>query len=396
MNYTKEYFDKYIERRGTGSSKWDGCNEKFGVDKAIEMLPMWIADMDFRSPQEVIEAIKSKAAAECYGYSVKPDSFYDAIIKWVKRHYGWDVKKEWIIFTPGVIPGFTIAIQKFTNPGDGIIVQTPVYYPFMDGVHNNGRTLVKNNLIEKNGYWTMNFAQLEQQAKDHKNKLLILSNPHNPVGRAWTHEELKKVGEICADNGVVVESDEIHADLMMKGHTHQAMAPISEKIMNNTLTSYAPSKTFNLAGLQTAYIIIPNDNLRATFTTGMTANRVFNMNWFGPAALETAYNQCDGYVTALCAYVDDNMDYMKAYIAKNLPQLKMQKSEATYMVWVDFRGTGMSTEEIEKFIAQKAHIGVDCGSWFGDGGSGYLRFNVACPRSLLEKAMQQLSAAFKK
>ena len=393
MEYTKEYFDRYIERRGTRSIKWDGCNDKFGVDPSVEMIPMWIADMDFQAPREVIDAVVKKAEEGIYGYSTKPDSFYETIIRWVKARYGWDVKKEWIIFTPGVIPGFTIAIQNFTDPGDGIIVQTPVYYPFMDGIRNNGRRIIENVLKEENGYYTMDFEDLEAKAKDPKNKLMILSNPHNPVGRAWTPEELEKVGNICADNGVVLVSDEIHADLMMKGSSHQAMCALSEKIKQNTITNYAPSKTFNLAGLQTAYAIIPNDEMRKVFNEGLTANRIYNMNWFGPVALEAAYNSCGNYVEALNEYLDSNMDYMKDYLEKNLPQLHMRKPEATYMPWVDFRDTGMTPDEIEHFITHKAHIGVDMGSWFGECGKGFLRFNVACPRSTLEKALDQLKAA---
>lgn len=395
MEYTKEYFDYDLDRRNTRSMKWDGCNAKFGVDPSVEMVPMWIADMDFRAPQEVVEALKQRVECQAYGYTTKPDSFYDAIINWVDRHYHWKVQKDWIVFTPGVIPGYTIVIQSFTEPGDGIIVQTPVYYPFMDGVNNNGRKLVLNPLKEENGHWTMDFEDLEAKVKDPANKLLILSNPHNPVGRAWTKEELEKLGNLCADNNVLLISDEIHADLMMGGHKHQAVCALSEKIRQNTITHYAPSKTFNLAGLQTAYAIIPNDEMRAKYVKGMNANRIFNMNWFGSTALEAAYNHCDGYVTALCDYVTANIDYMADFLKEKLPMLKMEKAEATYMVWVDFRGTGMSTEEIEAFIAQKAHIGTDMGSWFGPGGEGYLRFNLACPRKLLEKALNQLEAALK-
>lgn len=394
MNYTKAYFDKCYNRKNTRSMKWDGCNEKFGVDSKIEMIPMWIADMDFPSPQEVIDCLHERVDCGSYGYTTKPESFYNAIIHWVKKRYDWEIKKEWIIFTPGVIPGFTVTIQNFTAPGDGIIVQSPVYYPFMDGVINNGRKLVLNPLIEKDGDWTMDFDDLEQKVKDPNNRLLILCNPHNPVGRAWRKDELEKLGEMCADHNVLVISDEIHADLIMPGHTHQPLSKISSKIQNNTMTHYAPSKTFNLAGLQTAFVIIPNNAMRSRYQSGLDSNRIFNMNWFGSTALETAYNQCESYVDALCTYVSENMDYMASFIEKELPMLKMKKAEATYMVWVDFRGTQWKTVQIEEFIAQKAHIGVDMGSWFGEGGAGYLRFNLACPREILVRAMSQLKQAF--
>ncbi len=394
MAYDQTFFDRYLERRGTRSVKWDGCNEKFGVAPEVEMLPMWIADMDFPAPDEVVEAVVERAQHGAFGYITKPDSFYQAIISWVKRRYGWEVKKEWIVFTPGVIPGFNVTYQNFTAPGDGIIVQTPIYYPFMDGIRNNGRTMVVNQLLEQDGCWTMNFEELAQQVKDPANKILIMANPHNPTGRCWTREELTRLGELCTDNDVLMICDEIHADLIMEDSAFCSVGTLSDRICQNTIFHYAPSKTFNLAGLQTAFAIIPNDDIRAKFEEGMTANRIINMNWFGQVATEVAYNHCEAYVTGLCAYVSANMDYMMDYLTKNLPRLKMKKSEGTYMVWVDFRGTGMTTEQIEHFIIHKAHIGVDLGSWFGPGGEGHLRFNLACPRSLVEKAMQMLHSAF--
>lgn len=393
MEYTDAYFDEPLERRNTWSKKWDGCAANFGLESNAGIIPMWIADMDFRAPQEVVEVLRQRVECQAYGYSTEPDCFYQAIQDWVKRHYHWDVKKEWIVFTPGVIPGYNIVIQSFTQPGDGIIVQPPVYYPFMDSVRFNGRTIVYNPLQEKEGDYTMDFADLEAKVKNPRNKLLILCNPHNPVGRVWTREELETQGNLCADNGVLLISDEIHADLMMDGAEHQAVCAISEKLRQNTITHYSPSKTFNLAGLQTAYAIIPNDRLRERYLAGIKANRIFNMNWFGGPALVAAYTQCDGYVKALCRYVSANMDFMGDFLKERLPQLKMKKPEGTYMIWVDFRGTGMTAEEIESFIVQQAHIGTDMGSWFGPGGAGYLRFNLACPRSTLEKALEQLEKA---
>lgn len=393
MSYTGEYFDEYLDRRETNCFKWDGIGEKFGVKHPEEIIPMWIADMDFRSPREVIDTIVERAQTQAYGYTIKKQEFFDAIIQWVDRHYHWKIEKDWIVFTPGVIPGFYMAIQQFTKPGEGVIVQTPVYYPFMEGVENNDRKLVLNPLIEKDGYWTMDFEDLERKAQDPTNKLMIISNPHNPVGRAWTAAELEKLVDICERNHVIVVSDEIHADLMMDGHEHHALCAVSEKARKFAITQYAPSKTFNLAGLQTSYAVIPDVQLREAFLRQQTANRLGAMNWFGAAALVTAYTKCDDYVTALCDYVSANMDYMVHFLKERLPELKMTKPEATYMVWVDFRGTGMRTEEIEKFILEKAHIATDMGSWFRDGGEGYLRFNLACPRSILEKALLQLEKA---
>lgn len=395
MEYNQTFFDTYLERRGTRSSKWDGCNARFGVDPSVELLPMWIADMDFRSPTEVVEALAQRVQTQAFGYTTVPDSFYDAILSWVERRYHWKIQKEWIVFTPGVVPAFNVAYQAFTQPGDGIIVPSPSYYPFFDGVRNNGRKVVACPLVEADGYWTLDFDLLERQVKDPDNKVLILSNPHNPTGRCWTAQELERLGTLCAENGVILLSDEIHADLIMEGGCHTCVGTLSQRIVDNTIFHFAPSKTFNLAGLQTAYTVIPNPELRQRFTAAITANRVINMNWFGQVALETAYNQCEGYVDALCRYVSANMDYMADYLKENLPMLKMRRSEGTYMVWVDFRGTGMTTEEIEHFIIHKAHIAVDLGSWFGEGGAGFLRFNLACPRMLMERAMEQLTQAFR-
>ena len=395
MEYNQTFFDTYLERRGTRSSKWDGCNARFGVDPSVELLPMWIADMDFRSPTEVVEALAQRVQTQAFGYTTVPDSFYDAILSWVERRYHWKIQKEWIVFTPGVVPAFNVAYQAFTQPGDGIIVPSPSYYPFFDGVRNNGRKVVACPLVEADGYWTLDFDLLEQQVKDPDNKVLILSNPHNPTGRCWTAQELERLGTLCAENGVILLSDEIHADLIMEGGCHTCVGILSQRIVDNTIFHFAPSKTFNLAGLQTAYTVIPNPELRQRFTAAITANRVINMNWFGQVALETAYNRCEGYVDALCLYVSANMDYMADYLKENLPMLKMRRSEGTYMVWVDFRGTGMTTEEIERFIIHDAHIAVDLGTWFGEGGAGFLRFNLACPRMLVERAMEQLTQAFR-
>ena len=395
MVYDQTFFDTYLERRGTRSSKWDGCNAKFGVDPSVELLPMWIADMDFRSPTEVVEALAQRVQTQAFGYTIVPDSFYDAILSWVERRYHWKIQKEWIVFTPGVVPAFNVAYQAFTQPGDGIIVPSPSYYPFFDGVRNNGRKVAACPLVEADGYWTLDFDLLEQQVKDPDNKVLILSNPHNPTGRCWTAQELERLGTLCAENGVILLSDEIHADLIMEGGCHTCVGTLSQRIVDNTIFHFAPSKTFNLAGLQTAYTVIPNPELRQRFTAAITANRVINMNWFGQVALETAYNRCEGYVDALCRYVSANMDYMADYLKENLPMLKMRRSEGTYMVWVDFRGTGMTTEEIERFIIHDAHIAVDLGTWFGEGGAGFLRFNLACPRMLVERAMEQLTQAFR-
>lgn len=394
MKYGFEFFDQYVERRNTRCVKWDACNERFGVGTDVELLPMWIADMDFRSPDEVVEAVVQRAELGLYPYISAGDSFAAAAADWVCRRYHWHTEKDEIVFTPGVIPGFNAAYQHFSQPGDGIIMQTPVYYPFMDSIISNGRRVVNCPMLEKDGQWSMDFAAIEQAVQEPSNRILIMSNPQNPTGRCFSREELERLGTLCADNDVLLICDEIHADLIMNGASFCSMGTLSEKVRQNAIFHYAPSKTFNLASLQTSYAVVPNEAIRAGLQAGLAANRIVNMNWFGPAAMEAAYGKCEEYVDGLCAYVSANMEYMERYLHDHLPQLRMQKSEGTYMVWVDFRGTGMSTEEIESFIIHRAHIAVDMGSWFGKGGEGFLRFNLACPRMLVERAMRQLSEAF--
>ena len=389
-------FDEIIDRKNIHSSKWDDYNNRLGVDKSVEMIPMWVADMDFNSPKEVVDEIKKRAAVGNYGYIVPPEDFYNSIISWFKKRYDVNVKKDWIVFSPGVLPGLNAAIQSLTNKNDGIIIQEPVYYPFMDGANNNERKIVNNQLINNNGHYEIDFDDLEAKCKDSNNKLMIISNPHNPVGRSWTKEELIKLCKLCCDNDVILISDEIHSDLTMKGHKHEVVLGLSDEISQNSIVMHSASKTFNLAGLQTAYSIIPNENIRNKVAERLKKNRIINMNWFGPFALATAYNNCEYYVDELCEYVYQNMLYMKEFIDSKLPNIKMNISEATYLVWVDFRGTGMSNEQIEHFITHEAHIAVDYGRWFGNGGEGFLRINLACPRKILEKAMDNLLNAFKK
>ncbi|MBO5492856.1 MAG: pyridoxal phosphate-dependent aminotransferase [Pyramidobacter sp.] len=395
MKYTREYFEQMPVRQGTMSTKWDWCNTRFKLPADAKVLPMWVADMDFYSPREVIEAVKMRADLGCWGYTCKTPELFDAIVGWVARRYGWQTAREEICLTPGVIPGFHMAIQAFTNPGDGVIIQPPVYYPFKSGVEINGRVVVNNPLKEKDGEWTIDFDDLEAKAKDPHTTMMIFCNPHNPAGRAWSAEDVARVAGICECHGVVLVSDEIHADLIMPGHEHHAACAVCPDLKNNCVTFYAPSKTFNLAGLQTAYAVIPGAELRSKFQKALEVAHLGIANSFGTAAMIAAYTHCDDYVTALCEYVDANMDFMKEFIETRLPELKMKKSQATYMVWVDFRGTGMNADEIENFILYKAKIATDMGRWFGPGGEGWLRFNLAVPRALLEKALLQLEAALK-
>ena len=386
-------FDEYIERRGTNCVKWDDYKERFAGLDTEGLLPMWIADMDFRAPQPVIDALENRIRHGIFGYNCKPDSFYNAIINWVKRRYVWEIKKDWVVFTPGVIPGFTIAIQALTQPGDGIIIQTPVYYPFANSIENNGRVIKNNKLRIKNGRYEMDFEDLKEKARDPKTKLLILSNPHNPVGRVWTSEELKKLADICLENDIKIVSDEIHGDIIFRGHKHIPLSSLGKEVADITITTCSPSKTFNVAGLQTAYMVIPSDSIREQFNKQLTANRIFNISALGQVTLEAAYNDSEDYLIQLLDYLEANLDYMEKFIRDELKNIKLYRPEGTYLVWLDFKGTGMRNDEIKRFIIEKAKIAVDQGDWFGEGGEGFARFNIACPRSTLERAMNQLKKA---
>lgn len=387
-------FDEYIERRGTGCLKWDEYTQKFGVPSDFEMIPMWIADMDFKSPQPVIDELRKRVEHGVFGYFGKDDAFYDSIISWVGRRYGWKIEREWIVFTPGVVPALNIAIQAFTKPGDGVIAQRPVYYNFTDGIINNGRIILNNELIPGESRYEIDFDDLEAKAALPSTKLMLFCTPHNPGGRVWTEQELNRVGEICVRHGVVLLSDEIHADIIMKGYRHISTATLSREIADVTIASFAPSKTFNLAGMQTAYNVIPNPEIRAAFEKQLTANRVFMINAFGGFALRAAYDKCEYYVSEMCDYVEGNIDYAMAYIRDNLPKVSAHRPEGTYLLWVDFRNSGLTVDEMKERMIRRARIAPDFGDWFGEKSALFARLNLACPRALAKRAMKGLSDGF--
>ena len=390
-------FDEYIERRGTESYKWDGYHPEFPeVPETQELLPLWVADMDFKCPQPVIDAVTKRAELGIYGYSVtNSDGFVEAACTWVKRRYHYNIEKEWIVYTRGIIPGYNIAIQAFTNPGDGVLIQRPVYSPYTDSIVTNGREVVDSPLKRVNGHYEIDFEDFEVKAARPNTKLMIMSNPHNPIGRVWTDEELQKIGEICVKHHVIIVSDEVHADLIMKGYRHVPIASLSKEIADITISAYAPSKTFNMAGLQTSYFVISNPFLRADFVGQQARNRIWDINFFGSAALQAAYTECDEWLDELLIYLEDNMDFMKEYLESHIPKLKMNKPEGTYLVWVDFTGTGLSGEQLQKKMLEEAKIAVDFGDWFGDGYELFARFNVACPRNILQEALHRLEKVFK-
>ncbi|HZK55670.1 MAG TPA: MalY/PatB family protein [Desulfosporosinus sp.] len=389
-------FSEYINRMGTDSAKWDGFEERYPGFDSRGCIPMWVADMDFKAPQEVIDAIVEKGKFGVYGYPrSKGDSFDKAVIDWIYKRHAWKLSKEWIVPTAGIVPAVTYAIQAFTQEGQGVIIQPPVYYPFKQTIKKNKRIVIKNSLMldPKTYNYAIDFEDLEHKVKDPNNKLLILCNPHNPMGRVWSVDDLRKIGELCLNNGVLVFTDEIHSDLIFKGYKHTPLGMLSDSINQNIITAYSPSKTFNLAGLQTSAIIIANKKIRKKYVNQLEINCVGNLNVFGTTALQAAYNHGEQYLTELLEYVEANIDYAIDYAEKNLKGVRILKPQATYLVWMDFRGTGLSADEIDALVIERAKVAADLGRWFGEEGAGFLRFNFACHRSTLEKALGQLKSA---
>ena len=385
----KYNFDEIIDRKNTSCVKWDFAEQYF---EAKDLLPMWVADMDFKTPDFIVEAVKKRAEHEIYGYTVRPESYYKSMINWIEKKHQWKIEKDWIIFSPGIVPAVNMAVMTYTQPGDKIIVQPPVYFPFFSAVKDNGRQLVYNQLKLENGRYNMDFDDLEKKI-DNRTKMIIISNPHNPGGSVWTKDELTQLGEICVKNNIILISDEIHSDLVIPPFKHTVAANISEEIANVTISMMAPSKTFNLAGMASSSVIISNPKLRNDFQVFLDRVHVGMGNLFGMVASEAAYTYGEGWLDQMLEYVKGNLDYMDKYIRENIPQIKMIIPEATYLVWLDFREMGLSDKELKTFILQKAKLGLNDGPVFGPGGEGFQRMNVACPRRLVEEGLQRLKIA---
>lgn len=383
-------FDEIIDRKGTDSTKWDQ-NEQKGFDP--DVLPMWVADMDFKTLPEVTQRLNEIVNRGIYGYTVAPERYYQAVINWMKTRHNFDVKKEWITNSPGVVSALKIAINAYTNEGDAIIMQKPVYYPFDMSVEANNRVVVENPMIYKDGHYEVDFADFEQKIIDHQVKMFILCNPYNPIGKVWTKEELYTLGQICKKHNVFVVSDEIHMDFVFKGHKHIPFFTVDESFKDFSIICSAPSKTFNLAGLQTSNIIIANEELKKRFDDCKNAHGITGYSLFGMEACYAAYTYGAQWVDELIEYISANIDYMEKYIQEKMPQLKVIRPEGLYLVWVDFSALGMNHEELEQFMLNKAKLWLDEGYIFGTGGAGFERFNVACPRATLEKALQQIEKA---
>jgi len=387
-------FDQVINRKNTASMKWDGAYTFFG-DQAEGALPMWVADMDFRCADEIITALKKRAEEGIFGYPMLTESYYDAVIGWMKRHYDWQVKKEWIQFSPGIVSALNYIVQAFTAAGDSILIQSPVYYPFTNAIVNNHRRLVRNDMIETDHQYTIDFADFEKKIVQESVKMYILCNPHNPGGRVWTEQELKQLCQICKKHNVLLVSDEIHADLTYSGYKTTAVGRIAQGVYDRVIVCTAASKTFNLAGLQTSNIMIADESLRNTFADYMDKLHLIRPNIFGQTATEAAYTYGDEWLLQLRAYLEDNLNFMMDFIAAHVPEIKVMKPQATYLVFLDCKSLGLGNQELRSFMLQKAKVAMDDGFVFGPGGEGYVRINIACPRALLEDALKRIEKAVK-
>lgn len=384
-------FDRVWDRKDTYSVKWDGVGKFFGD---ADLLPMWVADMDFKAPPAVIEALKRQAEHGIYGYAMRPDSYDVAVVQWFKRRHHFEVKREWLVFSPGIVPALNVIVQAFTEPGDSIVIQPPVYYPFAQAVKRNGRTLVENPLAFDGERYTIDFDDLEQKLVTGV-KLLILCNPHNPVGRVWTKKELEQLGQLCLKHNVLIVSDDIHCDLIRKGYRHTPIASLSESLALQSITCTSPSKTFNLAGLQASHIIIPNERHRRTFKTAIKTLALDLGNTFAIPAVEAAYRHGEAWLDQLLDYLEGNIRFLTDFIRQNIPQVKVIQPEGTYLVWLDFRSLGLSPKELESLMRDKAKVALDEGYIFGTGGEGFERINIACPRSTLEEGLTRIAQAVK-
>ena len=385
MNYS---FDQIIDREGTACVKWDLRDKVFGNP---DVLPMWVADMDFKTPEFITEAVIERAKHAVYGYSYREDGYYTSVINWMQTHHDWTIERDWIVHTPGVVPLLYMATLAFTEPGDKILIQTPVYPPFFDAVQKNNRQLIFNPLILKGNRYEIDFEDLDLKLAE--SKMMIISNPHNPVSRVWTKEELLEIGLLCLKHNVLLISDEIHCDLVMSAYKHIPTASLSHEIANNTLTCLASSKTFNTAGLSTSNVVVSNPILRARLDKTIQSVHIDSGNLFGAVASEAAYTHGEEWHEQLIAYLEDNIELVRSFLSEKLPAIKLIEPEATYLLWLDFRALDIPQPDLVKLLIHKAGLGLNDGTAFGTDGIGFMRINIGCPRSMLLEGLQRLEKA---
>lgn len=368
-------FDKTIDRRATNSYKWDSAPEG--------ALPMWVADMDFRTAPAIIDVLQKRVAHRIFGYTRVPDAYYDAVTSWFSRRHGWDIDREWIIYTSGVVPAVSAVIKALTVPGDKVIVQTPVYNCFFSSIRNNGCEIVSNPLRRTADTYEMDFDALERCAADPRAKVMLLCNPHNPAGRVWTPDELTRLGNICLRNGVTVVADEIHCELVYQGFKYTPFASLSDAFLHRSVTCVSPSKAFNIAGLQIANIVAFDNDLRSRIDKAININEVCDVNPFGVAATIAAYNEGEEWLNQLVDYLHGNYEAMAEFCRRELPEFPITRLEGTYLVWMDCSSLGMPSDALEHALLDDARLWLNAGTMYGAEGEGYMRWNIACPRSVM-------------
>lgn len=383
-------FDDRVERRNTKSLKYDFAAER---GKPEQVLPFWVADMDFKVSSYVTDALEKMVQHGIFGYSEADQSYMEAVQDWMKGHYDWEVRKEWLIKTPGIVFALAMAVRAFTKEGDGILIQKPVYYPFQEVISDNHRKLVNHALVQReDGSYQIDFVGLEKKIVEEKVKLFLFCNPHNPVGRVWTREELVRVGDICRKHQVIVVSDEIHADFVWEGK-HEVFLNLKPEYQENTIVCTSPSKTFNIAGLQVSNIFIANPELAKRFRREVSAAGYSQLNLAGLVACEAAYRHGEEWYLAVSDYIRENAAFVKEYIKQRFPKIRMTELQGTYLVWLDFRKYGLSPEELERRLLEEAGVWLDDGRMFGREGEGFQRINIACSRSLLQEALNRIEQA---
>lgn len=390
---SEEYidFDSVIERKNTDCLKYDFAKRR-GRPEGV--LPLWVADMDFRTSEKILDAIEARVRHGIFGYTESRESYFEAVAGWMRKKHGWEVQESWLVKTPGVVFALAMAVKAYSGAGDAVLIQQPVYYPFTEVIEDNGRKAVSSDLVlGEDGKYYIDFEDFERRIVENHVPLFLLCSPHNPVSRVWTEEELTRIGEICLKHNVIIVSDEIHEDFVFGERRHYVFANLKKEFADISVTCTSPAKTFNLAGLQVSNIFIPNGNLRRQFRKQIAAAGYSQLNAIGLTACEAAYRYGGQWYEAMMKYVGANIEFMKNYIKRELPMLKMTEPEGTYLVWVDFRALGLSEGELEELIVKKANLWLDSGAIFGKVGEGFERFNVACPRSILEQALEQLRAA---
>lgn len=382
-------FDTVINRRGTNSYKWD-------IVKEEDVIPLWVADMDFKAAPAILEALKKRVEHGVFGYTLVPDSYYEAIINWFARRHNWQIDRSWIIYTTGVVPAVSCAIKALTLPGEKVLIQTPDYNCFFSSIKNNGCEVAENELVRRGDSYEVDFEDFERQCADEKTTVFLLCNPHNPAGRVWTKEELERMNDICLTHGVRVISDEIHCELVMPGHRFTPFAAISDACRDNSVVLNSPTKAFNIAGLQIANIICADPAMRRRIDRAVNINEVCDVNPFGVAALQAAYNESEEWLDSLNHYIWGNYLALKEFIAKELPRLEVTRLEGTYLAWVDIKATGLTSDEAYEKLMKEGRVYVNSGTMYGRrAGEGYLRINLACPRATLLEGLKRMGGVLR-